>query len=75
VETGVDVKVYWEDFILSEGNVMSYFTGEDIYSFHFTNLLPMFYLFVMKFLNVRYCTENGVVNEENRHCIHNPRGC
>lgn len=77
VETGVDVKVCWEDFILSEGNVMSYFTGEDVYFFffHFTNSRTIFYLFVMKFLNVRYRTENKVVNADKRHCMHNPGGC
>jgi membrane protease subunit (stomatin/prohibitin family) len=75
VETGVDMKVYWEDSILSEGNVMSYFTDKDVYSFHFTNSHPLFYLFVMKFLNIKYRTENGVVNTDNRHSMRKPRGC
>jgi len=75
VETGVDVEVYWEDFILSEGNVMSYFTGEDVYFFHFTNSRTLFYLFVMKILNVRYRTENRVGNADKRRCMHKPGGC
>jgi hypothetical protein len=54
---------------------MFYYTGEDVYSFQFTNSHPIFYLCVTKFLNLKYRIENGVVNAGNRHYMYQPGGC